>query len=879
MARSIQSPGVEIIEKDLTLSPVLPAGTNIFMTGFAPKGPTDEVLQITSVEELERVYGVPTCPAERYFYYGARQILNSSNGNLFISRMPYGTDTGEGYGATYGALVYPVVAVKETSTDVYRNVKKLAPKFFVQTELVDAISLNATLVGRLTEFQTVGINTYQKFTPAEFASFQTGFSNFYAANSSLSATVAAEYLSQINNFLSAKDTEITTDLSAPNATFVLGAPKFFELSLSQYQGVIDGTAFTNSEIMGTWSASAAALSSINSPADFGKAGMIIVNKIQSTINGGYEGHYIGLADNTNLQPNTNHDSIRGVYTNAGLSNANLGIDTSRYLRVSTSKLGFPLSASNDSGTDRNSGSISETIERIGFNFADVATDKFDDTLTLGLFKLRTSPYKPDTIQLDYVVEETVAGSLDFRRQINNQNGGIPKSFYLENVANNSNNITVFVNKYINSKDIGTWLDENGIPTKQVRVFSKQAETSLETNFESNYSKYGYHLNDIDNIKQYIDYGDALFPIGSYASPKPAGKNIGSLTLKIDRTLRKIENDEVFDLDLVVEAGLGTIYATICANRSQYYDDTEISTGMQNGLASITQNDYSATSDDQDNVKENYSAVFQLFDNFCSKLRRDCFFIADPLRHIFVTGANKLIFSDPYKSFSQYVYNPLRHLYATANSSYSTTYANWVKINDQFAGMNIWVPFSPFAAADYAEVDRNFEPWYAPAGFTRGRVTNALALAITPKQKERDMLYKISMNPVAFFPNDGFNIFGQKTLLRQPSAFDRINVRRLFLYLEKATKKTIKYFIFEPNTLFTRNRVIAVLSPIFDRARNTQGLYDYQIVCDKRNNTPTVIDQNEMVVDIYLKPVRAAEFILVNFYATSTGANFSEIIGG
>ena len=457
MARSIQSPGVEIIEKDLTLSPVLPAGTNIFMTGFAPKGPTDEILQITSVEELERVYGVPTCPAERYFYYGARQILNSSNGNLFISRMPYGTDTGEGYGSTYGALVYPVVAVKETNTTVYRNVKTIASKYFNQTEVSDAISLNGTLIGRLTDLQTNGISNYEKFTPAEFASFQTGFTNFYSANSALSSTIAKDFLAQISNFASSPETVVTTDLESPSATFVLGAPKFFELSLSQYQGVIDGSAFTNSEIMGTWSASAAPLSAINSPADFGKAGMIVVNKIQSTINGGYEGHYIGFADNTNLQPNTNHDSIRGVYTNAGLANANLGIDTSRYLRVSTSKLGFSLSASNDSGTDRNTGSISETIERIGFNFADIATDKFDDTLTLGLFKLRTSPYKPDTIQLDYVVEETITGSFDYRRQLNNPNGGLPKNFYLENVASNSNNITVFINKYINSKDSGTWL--------------------------------------------------------------------------------------------------------------------------------------------------------------------------------------------------------------------------------------------------------------------------------------------------------------------------------------------------------------------------------------------------------------------------------------
>jgi phage tail sheath protein FI len=278
------------------------------------------------------------------------------------------------------------------------------------------------------------------------------------------------------------------------------------------------------------------------------------------------------------------------------------------------------------------------------------------------------------------------------------------------------------------------------------------------------------------------------------------------------------------------------------------------------------------------VRDNYSTIFQIFANFCENLRKDCLFIADPLRQIFVTGANSLVMSDTTRSFSQYIYNPLRHLFGTANTSYATTYGNWVKVNDMFAGMNIWVPFSPFAAADMANVDQNFEPWYAPAGFIRGKVTNALALAINPSQKNRDMIYKACVNPVVFFPNDGFNIFGQKTLLRQPSAFDRINVRRLFLYLEKATKRTVKYFVFEPNTMFTRNRVVAVLDPIFERAKNTQGLYSYIIICNSSNNTPTVIDQNELVVDIYLKPVRAAEFILVNFYATSTGANFSELIG-
>ena len=139
------------------------------------------------------------------------------------------------------------------------------------------------------------------------------------------------------------------------------------------------------------------------------------------------------------------------------------------------------------------------------------------------------------------------------------------------------------------------------------------------------------------------------------------------------------------------------------------------------------------------------------------------------------------------------------------------------------------------------------------------------------------MYKANINPVAAFPGQGQVIFGQKTLNKKPSAFDRINVRRLFLALERPVKKASRFFVFEQNSEFTRTRVVNTLTPVFERAKNNEGLYDYLIVCDERNNTPTVIDANELVVDIYLKPTRTAEYILVNFYATRTDANFEELI--
>jgi hypothetical protein len=274
---------------------------------------------------------------------------------------------------------------------------------------------------------------------------------------------------------------------------------------------------------------------------------------------------------------------------------------------------------------------------------------------------------------------------------------------------------------------------------------------------------------------------------------------------------------------------------------------------------------------------NYNNVANVFVNFAQNKRKDHMTLLDPLRWIFVQGQNSKTLGNKKHIFSKHVYWPLRHNFGSQNTSYGATYGNWARVFDGNVGRNIYVPFSGRLAAIYARTDAQYQPWYAPAGFTRGAISTVADIAVYPKQKHRDQLYKIGINPIANFPNDGFVVFGQKTLQAKPSAFDRVNVRRLFLYLEKAVRATVKYFVFEPNTLFTRTNVVNVLTPIFEKVKNTEGMYDYLIVCDERNNTPFVIDQNELVVDMYIKPVRAAEFILCNFYATRTDQNFSELV--
>jgi hypothetical protein len=368
-----------------------------------------------------------------------------------------------------------------------------------------------------------------------------------------------------------------------------------------------------------------------------------------------------------------------------------------------------------------------------------------------------------------------------------------------------------------------------------------------------------------------DGAKGLYPVGVFAPDTRTvndTKIIGLVPTKLDKVLRKLENIEDTTVDVLVDAGLSTIYSTtshVFSAAKGSYDDTT--------LLDLTDNNKAGDS----TAMEDWRSVVNILTNFSDQTRKDCFTIIDPPRSIFIKGNNTKTTSISGNSFTLSIYNPLKDCVDKIETNYAAIYANWVKNTDLFTGRNVWLPFSGYAAAVFGRSDATANTWAAPAGLNRGGFNNALDIAFNPNQKQRDRLYEIATNPVVFFNGDGFSVFGQKTLQNKPTAFDRINVRRLFLTLERAVRRTVKYFVFEPNTNFTRNRLKAVISPIFDYAKNTEGLYDYLIVADDRNNTPDIIDNNELIVDIYLKPVRTAEFILVNFIATRTGQNFQELI--
>ena len=213
-----------------------------------------------------------------------------------------------------------------------------------------------------------------------------------------------------------------------------------------------------------------------------------------------------------------------------------------------------------------------------------------------------------------------------------------------------------------------------------------------------------------------------------------------------------------------------------------------------------------------------------------------------------------------------------------SSSYAVMDSCWKYQYDKYNDVYRYVPMNGDTAGLMVRTDTTRDPWFSPAGFNRGNVKNVIKLSVNPKKAERDILYKAGINPVVTFPGQGTVLFGDKTLLAKPSAFDRINVRRLFIVLEKAISTASKFTLFEFNDAFTRSQFRNLVEPFLRDVQGRRGIFDFRVVCDDTNNTGEVIDRNEFIGDIYIKPARSINFIQLNFVAVRTGVDFEEVVG-
>ena len=269
-----------------------------------------------------------------------------------------------------------------------------------------------------------------------------------------------------------------------------------------------------------------------------------------------------------------------------------------------------------------------------------------------------------------------------------------------------------------------------------------------------------------------------------------------------------------------------------------------------------------------------ATVQQLIIDLCDK-RKDCIAFVSPVG---TEGAEYDIVANKSVGDATTAVTNFRNVTLNKASSYAVMDSGYKYMYDRYNDVFRYIPMNADIAGLCVRTEQEFEAWFSPGGFNRGQIRGVVKLALNPRQAHRDNLYKDQVNPVVAFPGEGTILFGDKTLQSKPSAFDRINVRRLFIILEKAIATAAKFSLFEFNDAFTRNQFRNMVIPFLRDVKSRRGIFDFKVVCDESNNPGSVIDRNEFVADIFIKPARSINFIQLNFIATATGVDFAEVGG-
>jgi hypothetical protein len=387
------------------------------------------------------------------------------------------------------------------------------------------------------------------------------------------------------------------------------------------------------------------------------------------------------------------------------------------------------------------------------------------------------------------------------------------------------------------------IDEDGLFTGTAgTVLEKYAYASKYSDAKEADGTSKYYANVVNDVSQYLRWTDHPFGTTDW------GVVTGSATASV------LSDDYTKSLALGVSDNDSVTSSEIIDALDLFANGDEVDISLVLGSAHTQASDT--------------TAIYQhIIDNIV-EVRKDCVAFLSPLK------------SDVVNNIGDESTDAVTFKNTTINrsSSYYVMDSNWKLQYDKYNDLNRWVPCNGDVAGLCVRTDTERDPWYSPAGFNRGQLKNVIKVAWQPSKAHRDVLYKNGLNPIVSFPGQGTILYGDKTGLSRPSAFDRINVRRLFIVLEKSIAKASQFTLFEFNDEFTRVQFRNLVEPFLRDVQGRRGIYEFRVVCDSTNNTPEVIDRNEFIGDIYIKPARSINFIQLNFIAVKTGVAFEEIVG-
>lgn len=910
--RTITAPGVQINEIDKSGYTQTLAGTAVYAMGFSDKGEAYAPVEITTRPSFELIFGTPDTEAERYFYAAACEALNQG-GRLIAARLPYDNAAfekmpGVKYTIEYGKSVPDLssraaegCAFAQALIDADANLNEIAlvrggkTPVLYDLETVDMFRTDEMKVPADT-FLIVDKTgqTYKRVVEDDRKGVDREVIGIIPV-----VTTAANAL-YVQNYISCEVQDIRRFES-------IGGTFFKTVNATDENGStlnIDGYDMHNSGLSSVDLVKYIATDSYYSEITSVSLKLLEINDDQQFNLSVGEILTAGLTAGVSSIGVFTCTSDKGTAIERLSSVANImhvdendiavsciaeDEDTGWYAIVSAAMLPADVTKewlSNDLSVQK--------LEENGYDAASISAQ-------LGWHGKNGDDSVPPTIALDAAAffpaiqpSQDPSGGLDPEHL--KDIGVVVFQAYLDITEGNKvslNPVEAFAGSlYKDDKDpntgvtkfIDTIVNSN---SKYINFFSNCFSTPAAKEFYQKYcdiliapSSNGKKLvqdpENPDDPSKTIEVNDPVTGacLGFYTPMTKKDISISkSIMGGINKCFDKVQNINDWTIDIIPDAGIANIASYIKAifgEKGPY--DLSITDALGNSMLGMWKCEKA-----DDKAVMMWKTVLLKYDNFCKNIRKDCMFTADGMRPLVLQGQKKIVRETMPKNSIDKNILPFIKAICGINTSYGAGYADWFQQADDYTGDFFWCPPSIKAMGAYVNTDVNYDYWLAPAGLTRG-VVAALDIAFNPNPKQAGAFYEKNWNYAINYPQDGIVLEGQKTFQVKPTALDRVNVRRMMLRLERQVYRTLRYYVYENNTAYTRQRIIDALDPIFKACwqSGNGGLARYKIVCDESINDANTIDNNELKVQIGVVPNKSAEFIICQFIIGSQSSTWEEL---